>query len=222
MARPDEDQSARPLRRDAERNRQRILAAVTEVFSSRGLQATLDDVAHQAGVGVGTVYRRFPDKESLVEELFGERTQSLVLAEQALAAPDSWIGLVTMLERAAALLARDRGLREILLFATYGHDRVELARSRMQPVVTKVVERAQRDGKLRADLQPTDIPFIEFMLASAAEYAGAVRPEIWRRYLALIIDGLRPSRDGVSALPADALTAEEMVTSMHPIPQHRR
>jgi len=60
------------------------------------------------------------------------------------------------------------------------------------------------------------------MLASAAEYAGAVRPEIWRRYLALIIDGLRPSRDGVSALPADALTAEEMVTSMHPIPQHRR
>ena len=223
MARPDEDQPGRPLRRDAERNRQRILAAAAEVFTSRGLQATLDDVAHQAGVGVGTVYRRFPDKESLVEALFEQRTQSLVtLAEQALEAPDSWIGLVTMLERAAALLARDRGLREILLFATYGHDRVELARSRMKPVVTKVVERAQRDGKLRADLQPTDIPFIEFMLASAAEYAGAVRPEIWRRYLALIIDGLRPSRDGVSALSADALTAEEMITSMHPIPQHRR
>ena len=75
MARPDEDEDkpGRPLRRDAERNRQRILAAAAEVFTSRGLQATLDDVAHQAGVGVGTVYRRFPDKESLVEALFEQR-----------------------------------------------------------------------------------------------------------------------------------------------------
>jgi AcrR family transcriptional regulator len=90
MARPNEDQPGRPLRRDAERNRQRILAAAAEIFTSRGRQATLDDVAHQAGVGVGTVYRRFPDKESLVEALFEQRTQSLVaLAEQALEAPDS-------------------------------------------------------------------------------------------------------------------------------------
>ena len=75
----------RPLRRDAERNRQRILAAAAEVLSERGLDATLDEVARAAGVGVGTVYRRFPDKESLIEELFRDRIDAMVrAAEQAL------------------------------------------------------------------------------------------------------------------------------------------
>src|SRR6266566_2146364 len=75
----------RPLRRDAERNRQRILRAAAEVFTERGLQATLDDVARRAGVGVGTVYRRFPDKEALVEALFTERLDALAgFAELAL------------------------------------------------------------------------------------------------------------------------------------------
>ena len=75
----------RPLRRDAERNRQRILAAAADLLSERGLDATLDEVARAAGVGVGTVYRRFPDKESLIEELFRDRIDALVtMAEQAL------------------------------------------------------------------------------------------------------------------------------------------
>lgn len=166
-------------------------------------------------MGVGTVYRRFPDKGSLVEELFEQRTQSLVmLAEQAPDAPDSWIGLVTMLERAATPLARDPGIRKIPPFATHGHDRVRLARSRIQQMATKVVKRVQRDGKLRADLQPADILFIGFMPASAAGNVGAVWIGIWRRYLALIIDCLRPGRGSVSALPAVALTAEEMVSPL--------
>src|SRR6516162_8806015 len=133
----------RPLRKDAERNRLRILRAATEVFTEQGLRATLDDVADRAGVGVGTVYRRFPDKEALVEALFTERLDSLVgFAEQALADPDPWAGLVDLLERAAMVMAGDRGLRQMLMYATYGHDRVEQARTRMQPVITKVVERA--------------------------------------------------------------------------------
>ena len=68
----------RPLRKDAERNRQRILAAAAEVFTERGLEATLDDVARHAGVGVGTVYRRFPDKAALADALFEERIDALV------------------------------------------------------------------------------------------------------------------------------------------------
>src|ERR1700721_3342156 len=101
MVRPAQEPAPRPLRRDAERNRQRILRAAAEVFTTRGLQATLDDVARHAGVGVGTVYRRFPDKESLVEALFEERLAAMVaLAEKALAEPDSWTGLVSFLSSA--------------------------------------------------------------------------------------------------------------------------
>jgi AcrR family transcriptional regulator len=198
----------RRLRRDAERNRQRILAAAAEVFTERGLDATLDEVARAAGVGVGTVYRRFPDKESLVSELFRDRIDALVtVAEEACAAPDPWQGLTGYLEFAAAALAGDLGLRQLMMFGTYDRDQVCYARDRMGPVITRLVERAQASGDLRPDFRATDVKMIGFMLASIAEYAASVSPEIWRRYLAMLIDGLRPSRDGVSALPVPAPSA---------------
>jgi AcrR family transcriptional regulator len=223
MTGPQRRPPARPLRSDAERNRRRILRAAAEVFTSRGLQASLDEVAREAGVGVGTVYRRFPGKEPLVEALFEERMEALVgLAEKALTEPDSWQGLVSFLRNACELLAADRGLREILMFATYGRGRVERGKARMQPVVTRLLERAQRDGKVRADLRATDMVFIEFMLTSAAGYADRVRPEIWLRYLALITDALRPAREGTTPLPVPALVPDEMLAVMRSIPEHRR
>ena len=146
-------QPVRPLRRDAERNRQRILRAAAEVFTKRGLEATLDDVARHAGVGVGTVYRRFPDKASLVEALFEERIDVLVeLATKAYGADDPWAGLAGFMEAAAEMLSTDKGLRQILMFAPYGHKRVGYARSRMRPAVGKLVERAQAAGQVRPDL----------------------------------------------------------------------
>ena len=212
---PGRAEPGRPLRRDAARNRERILAAAAELFTERGLQVTLDEVAHRAGVGVGTVYRRFPDKEALTDALFEERLTALVdLAQQALADPDEWAGLVSFLEQAGALLSADLGLRQILMFATYGQDRVGEARSRLLPVVTQLVTRAQAAGVLRADLRPTDVPLIEMMLAAVADYARPARPEIWRRYLALIVDGLRPSRRGVTELPVAPLTPGEVENVM--------
>src|SRR6202035_2262707 len=104
----------RPVRGDAERNRQRILAAAARVFTERGLDATLDEVARAAGVGVGTVYRRFPDKEALVAALFRERIDNLVtVAENACAGADPWQAVVSYLEYAAAALAGDTGLRQL-------------------------------------------------------------------------------------------------------------
>jgi AcrR family transcriptional regulator len=205
----------KPLRKDAERNRQRILRAAADVFTARGFEATLDDVARHAGVGVGTVYRRFPGKEALAEALFHDRLDGLVaLAGHALARPDAWEGLVWFLEQAGALLATDRGMRQVLMFATYGRDRVSEARSRMLPVVSQLVQRAQQQGRLRADMSPTDIPVIEFMLGTAAEYAQYSRPGIWRRYLALIVDGLRADPAGPTPLPEPALTPDEIEQAM--------
>ena len=201
----------RPLRRDAERNRQRILAAAAEVFTERGLDATLDDVARAAGVGVGTVYRRFPDKDSLVSELFRDRIDALVtVAEEACEAADPWRGLVDFLEYIASAMAGDQGLRQLMMFGAYDRDQVCYARDRMRPVMTRLVERAQASGDLRADFQATDVKMIAFMLASIAEYAAAVIPQVWRRYLAMLVDGLRPARDGVTELPVPAPTAGDL------------
>src|SRR4051794_3166661 len=90
--------TARPLRKDAALNRDRLLAAASELFAERGLDVTLNDIAHRAGVGVGTAYRRFANKEEVIEALFEERLQQVAdLAHQALDDLDPWHGLVTFL-----------------------------------------------------------------------------------------------------------------------------
>jgi len=211
---------ARPLRRDAERNRQRILGAASKVFTECGLDVSLDEVARQAGVGVGTVYRRFRTKEELVEALFVDRIDAIAaIAERAAEEPDPWTGLVSFMEQMAEMLAGDLGLRQMLMFATYGQDQVAYARQRNAPLVEKLVERAQEAGQVRPDLRQTDIPFIVFMLTDAAEIARNASPDIWRRYLALVIDGMRPTRESLTPLPVPPLQPDEMEMTMR---QHAR
>jgi AcrR family transcriptional regulator len=215
--------AGRVLRRDAERNRQRILEAAAEVFMERGLDATLDDVARHAGVGVGTVYRRFPDKASLADALFDARIDALVeMAERAKDQPDAWAALVSFLEHSTEMLAGDRGLRQMLMFAAQGHDRAVYARSRIRPALDSLVKRAQADGQLRADLAATDIPIMEFMLAAVGEYTRHVRPALWRRYLPLMLDALRPARDTATPLPEPEVSPDEMieVVDSNPLGRH--
>jgi len=209
--RPDPACPDRPLRRDAERNRQRILAAAAEVFTERGLDVSLDEVARHAGVGVGTVYRRFADKEELVETLFTGYVDDLAaIAEQALDMPDPTQALLWFLDRWMEAMATNMGLRQLLMFATHAGDRVSYARNRFAPLVGALVAKAQAGGQIRADLAGTDIAFIGLMLSSAAEYAHDVQPDIWRRYLALLIDGMYATRDQASALPVAAVSPPQM------------
>src|SRR3954466_13328981 len=113
------DLADRPLRKDAERNRQRILTAAGELFTERGLGVTLDDIARHAGVGVGTVYRRFPDKELLIDALFEQRIESIsAVAAQALEIEDPWEAFQFYFEQGSELQARDRGLKELLTCST--------------------------------------------------------------------------------------------------------
>ena len=215
--------AVRPLRRDAERNRQRILKAAAKVFNERGLDVSLDEIARYAGVGVGTVYRRFRTKEELVEALFLDRLDSVAaIACEAFEAPDPWSGLVSFMERMAEMMAGDLGLRQMLMFATYGQDLVAVARQRNAPLVQRLVERAQAAGQVRTDLRQTDIMLIIFMMTEATQLAQAANPVIWRRYLTLILDGMRPEREGVTPLPVAALLPEEMEKSMRQAaPRHR-
>ena len=215
-------QGIRPLRRDAERNRQRILEAASEVFNERGIEVSLDEIARHAGVGVGTVYRRFRSKEELVEALFMDRLDTITaVADDALGTPDPWTGLVTFMERMAEIMAGDTGLRQILMFATYGRDLVAIARQRNAPLVERLVKRAQAAGQLRTDIRQTDVVFIIFALTDAAQLAQAANPDVWRRYLTLILDGMRPAREGVTPLPVPALLPGEMEKSMREVTPRR-
>src|SRR5438067_13101700 len=111
----------KPLRADAERNRRRILEAAAELFATKGLSVGLDEIAHHAGVGVGTAYRRFPDKRKLIEELFEDRVARMVaLAERALAADDAWEGLAGFIERATEHQIANRGLKELVFGSDQG------------------------------------------------------------------------------------------------------
>src|SRR3954452_25004691 len=104
-----------PLRKDAARNRERLLAAASELFAERGLNVTLNDIAHRAGVGVGTAYRRFANKEEVIDALFEQRLQEVAaVAQESVQDPDPWNGLVSFLERSLDMQFGDRGLNEII------------------------------------------------------------------------------------------------------------
>lgn len=194
-----------PLRADAERNRQRLLAAAKDLFATRGLEVTLDDVARHAGVGTGTAYRRFPNKDALIDALMADRIAELGdIAKECLEEPDPWAGLTSYFERALALQAADRGLKEVLFSSGRGRERSVHARRQIAPVVTKLVKRAVEAGAVRSDMRTSDVPVINFMLNTVVDFGRDVEPDLYKRYLAIVLDGLRP-RDDLDPLPADAL-----------------
>ena len=186
--------TTRPRRRDAERNRRRILAGAREVFRDRGVAATLNDVAHHTGVGVGTVYRHFSDKQELVDALFEEMVETVdAHLREALDEPDAWSGLARALEKVCEIQAFDRGLREVMLGTGRGPERQRQMRDRVGPTVDVIVARAQEQGTLRADVVPPDFPVLQLMLGAVTDHTG--QPELWRRYLVLLFDGLRARPD---------------------------
>jgi AcrR family transcriptional regulator len=200
-----------PLRADAERNRQRLLAAAREVFAARGLDATLDEIARHAGVGTGTAYRRFANKDVLIEELMAGRLVELqALAEESLAEPDPWRGLAGFFERALQLMAADRGLKQVLLSSGRGGEQVDRARQALAVTGTRLVQRAVEAGVARPDLAATDIPLINIMASTVMEFGGEVEPELYRRYLAILLDGLR-ARPGAEPLPVEPLDVPRFV-----------
>jgi|SRR5437588_5910076 len=201
----------KPLRKDAARNRQRILDAAYELFAARGLAVTLNDIAHYAGVGVGTVYRHFPDREQLIDGLFEQRIDEVAaLLEEAVEDPDPWHGLTGFLERNLALQAQDRGLRELILGAAGGFDRLARARARLYPIGARLIARAQEAGLLRADLEPQDLPLLQLMLSGVIDVSHDIAPELWRRYLAIVIRGLRADAGPPEPLPAAPPPAEQV------------
>ncbi|MFC8386694.1 TetR/AcrR family transcriptional regulator [Nocardia sp. NPDC057272] len=203
--------TGRPLRADALRNRMLILDAAREVFAERGLEATLVDVAAHASLGVGTIYRRFPDKDDLVDAVFGKLFQDLAdAADRALTVADPWQGLTEFFEFAFTHMSVNRGLVEVMGGADHGGASLNHERARVEPAVRALFARAKQAGALRTDAEPGDFFALVHMVGAMAEFAQSVNPDAWRRYLALVLDGLRDQKLTRPPLPAGALTPDEV------------
>ncbi|MGO4145982.1 TetR/AcrR family transcriptional regulator [Paenarthrobacter sp. YAF11_1] len=212
------------LRKDAARNRDLLIAAGRDLFARRGLTATLNDVAHHAGVGVGTAYRRFANKEELIEAIWHQQVDELeAILQEALAAPDPWDGLVLYLEKSLAAQAADRGMAQMLAGRTWP-DHYDQQRDRLAPLVDQIASRAREAGSLRGDVTGTDLIFLQIALTdiSGTVQDGTV-PEgrgdtdrLYLRYLWIVLDGLSTSKSGPTELPVPALEIHEAHTLLQP------
>ena len=175
----------RPLRADARRNRERILKAARAVFAAKGRDAHLEDVARRAKVGVGTVYRHFPTKDALLEALAREQFDTLTLwAREAEEAADPWEAFNAVMWRGAELQASDRALMEAV--ADFKPSVARQAEE-LHASIARLMARAQAQGAMRADASVEDVQLMMCGMGSVMQMGG----DGWRRYLTVMLDGLR-------------------------------
>ncbi|MCW2613720.1 MAG: putative TetR family transcriptional regulator [Frankiales bacterium] len=179
----------RPLRRDAAANRERVLSAAADVFHERGLAAGLDDVARRAGVGVATVYRRFPSREALLEALLADLFDAYTaVADAALAQPDG-TGLASYVRTASEVQATPRGCALRLWSSPALEPRRELLHQRMEALLGD----AKAHGTCRDDVTVDDLVGMFVALRGVRESLTATAALDWRRHLELCLAGLRPA-----------------------------
>lgn len=206
----------RPLRKDSARKREQIIDSARELFGQRGLEVGLNEIAAHAGVGVGTVYRHFPDKEQLLDVLYKQRLSEVVaLAEHALTENDSWHALTEFLDGWVRLHLEDRSLTRIFMDPGLGQQRVDASRDQIAPLTTAIAERARADGHTRDDFQGTDVFFIQLALVGLLDRSHAQAHNIYQRYLAMMLEGVSARPQPNLPLPVPALdvdTTHRMVT----------
>lgn len=195
---PIPNSDAKPLRADAARNRLKVLEAARAAFSERGRDAQMDDIARRAGVGVGTVYRHFPTKESLALAMVQQRFDLIIefIKTELLTDPDPWRALERSFDFCATTQEQDRGYAELV--ATIAGGSAMIGGGPLGPCAGQVDEllglteqmlaRAHAAGVIRGDLQATDMAPFYAGLSSVVQ-AGVVD---WRRYVELLLDALRP------------------------------
>jgi AcrR family transcriptional regulator len=201
------------LRADAQRNRVALIAAAREVFAEQGLEAPLEEIARRAGVGIGTLYRRFPTRLDLADAILADSVEALVAAaEAALAVPDPWDGLVSYLEETGRLQASDRGFNDMMSMRLPRATRAEAAKKRMFELTVAIIGRAQASGQLRPDVTPEDLAFLAWANTRIMQATQGISTDAWRRHLALLLDGFRAER--AHPLPVPPLSPRQVYRAM--------
>ena len=185
----------RPLRADARRNREKLVAAAAAAFAEAGLDAQVEDIARRAGVGVGTLYRHFPTKDALVaalaEEHFERLADTIEAALEKPASADGWETFATTIWRIAETVAADVAWCEIVGGHPTAVQTASRGQHRLAAATSALLARAQQSGRMRDDVTFADISTIMcgFGHIAAAQQAGAALD--WKRYLDIALDGLR-------------------------------
>lgn len=195
------------LRADARRNLERVLAAAREVFLEEGIDGSVEEIARRAGVGVGTVYRRFPHKDDLVDAIIAEHLALLdqVMREQ-LAVADPWQGFAGLVHRTLELFAANRGFKSVVS-ARWPDGPLPPVVQELAALGEQIVQRAQDAGALRADFDQTDLPSIYRAVGAVMEETRDVDPRQWERHLGMLLDGLRAV--AATPLPVPPLSVEQ-------------
>jgi AcrR family transcriptional regulator len=199
----------RPMRRDAAANRERLLAAASQVFAEHGLEAGVEEIARVAGVGMGTLYRRFPTKDALIAALVHDVMATMRrLASEAAGRPGG-TGLEYFLEAASAYQADNRGCLPRLWEA--GTERDSAAEVRR--LIAALLEDAKNQGRVRSDITSTDLTVTLWGIRGVIETTRGVAPEAWRRHLGILIAGMRPTPEPLAHRPLTTAEVDQVIAN---------
>ena len=207
----------RSLRVDAERNRGRIVQAAEAAFARHGLEVPLEDVAAQAGVGIATLYRRFPTRDDLIAACFERRLEEYALtAQTALEFKDPWEGFCFHVMTICSMQAADRGLRDVLTREFPEAKALEKHRAEGYALTVQLIVRAQAAGSLRSDFVPEDLILLLMANGGVVQAMSDIFPDAWQRLIGILLDGLHVGEAG--ALPAPP-SPRQMVRAMRRMAQ---
>jgi AcrR family transcriptional regulator len=209
----DVEQMRRPLRRDAQERRDKLLAAAQREFAAHGADASLEKIARDAGVAIGTLYRHFPTRLDLLMAAFKPRLQEFLDgANQALGMDDPWEWFVYYLENLFGMQVRDRGFNDFLSRRFTDNAETERIHDQMCRQIEDVLTRAQEAGEARPDITQADIINLIWSNGRIIDATSATAPNAWRRYLYLMLDAYRAER--AHSLPEPPMTSEQLYDAM--------
>ena len=190
----------RPMRADARRNYDRLVAVANAAFAEHGPDASLDEIARRAGVGIGTLYRHFPSRQALLEAVYRDQMEALSAeAEALLDAPSPGDALATWLRSVLAHNMTQRGLKEALMNGEGLVEAVSSAKAQMRAAGAALVARAQQAGAIRPDLDIGDLLRLIYGIALANEKAPESSVDA-NRCLLIMIEGLRRQKSTESVV----------------------
>ena len=213
MSQSDVEQMRRPLRRDARERRDKLIAAAQREFAAHGVDASLEKIARDAGVAIGTLYRHFPTRLDLLMAAFEPRLQEFLDgADKALEMDDPWEGFVCYLENLFAVQAGDRGFNDFLSRRFPGNAETEHIHDQMCRQIEDVLTRAQEAGEARPDITQADIVNLIWSNGRIIDATSATAPTAWRRQLYLMLDAYRAER--AHPIPEPPMTDEQLYDAM--------